>query len=344
MQRYILAIFVLLQYLYKLKIFFLALIVLPLFSKGQDSIVLPKDYTPLFNWAELNDSLSLEYQMLYPKTWKRDSTYIARANKIFVDSVFKVRRTIKKFSFDSLRLSNYVSQDLSNSPPPNQNNIYTQPVPAWVYWIVVVLLLGVIFLKYANIKLFNLLFLSLLSPSYCDETLREHDTPINIYNLVATLLCSVVYALFIFFVAKTELVGQIHNNPSVVFIIIFIAIAIFYMLRYLVIMIAAAVLDAEYVYSVLLQVTISGNMWIALLVLPVVAIINTIFFEGYKLHDVVFYVWIILMLYIVFKQVRVFIQSAKSFPHSIVYLILYLCALEIAPYMAIYKLVVNKLG
>lgn len=338
------AIFVLLQYLYKLRIFFLALVVLPLFTKGQDSIVLPKEYTPVFNWAELNDSLTLEYQTLYPKTWLRDSTYIARGNKIYVDSIFKVRQSTKKFSFDSLRGSTYVSQDLSNTPPPNQNNIYTQPVPAWVYWIVVVLLLGVIFLKYANIRLFNLLFLSLLSPNHCDETLREHDTPINIYNLVATLLCAVVYALFIFFVAKTELVGQIHNSPSVVFLIIFIAIAIFYMLRYLVIMIAAAVLDAEYVYSVLLQVTVSGNMWIALLVLPVVAIINTVFFEGYKLHDIVFYAWLVLMLYIVFKQVRVFIQSAKSFPHSIVYLILYLCALEIAPYMAIYKLVVNKLG
>lgn len=331
--------------MYKLKVFFLALVVLPLFANGQqDSITLPADYTPVFNWAELNDSLTLEYQMLYPKTWQRDSTYIARKNLIFVDSLFKVRKTIKRFSFDSIRGSNYVSQDLSNTPPSNKKNIYKKPVPVWVYWIVVLLLLGIIFLKYANIRLFNLLFLSLLSPSYCDETLREHDTPINLYNLVATLLCTLVYSLFIFFVAKAELVGHIHNNPSVVFLIIFIAIAIFYMLRYLVIMIAAAVLDAEYVYSVLLQVTIAGNMWIALLVLPAVAVIDTVFFEGYKLQDILFYTWLILMFYIVIKQVRVFIQSAKSFPHSIVYLILYLCALEIAPYMVIYKLLVNKLG
>lgn len=342
--KVILAIFVLLQYLYKIRIFFLALVVFPCLAQGQDSIVLPKDYTPVFNWEELNDSLVLEYQTLYPKTWQKDSAFVARKNAVFVDSVFYLQKDCTRYSFDYLNDSNFSTPTLSNLPPPNNNNSYVKPVPTWVYWVVLLVLIGLIFLKYANLKLFNLVFLSLLSPNYCNETLREHDTPINLYNLVATLLCVAVYSLFTYFIGKNFFIEQIHENPSVAFLLIFIAIAVFYLLRYLAIMIVAAVLDAEYVYSVLVQITISGNMWMALIILPAIALIHTIFFQGYQLTDFLFYSWIILMLYLVIKQVRVFVQTANNFPHSIVYLILYLCALEIAPYLVIYKLLVNKLG
>ncbi len=343
MRRYILAIFVLLQYLYKLRIFLLVLLTLPLFAKGQDSIVLPADYKPYFNWDELNDSLMLEYQTLYPKAWVKDSIYRAKQNLAFFDSVFDTT-TLKKrlfgFTIDSLEKG---APSLSETPPSNINNIYKKPFPAWIYWVVLLVLVGIIFLKYVNLRLFNLMFLSVLYPKFCDEALKEHDTPINIYNLMATVVCAVIYALFIWFLAKAELTAQIHDNPNVVFVLTFVVLAIFYLIRYLSIMIAAALLDAEYTYGVLLQVTVSGNMWMAIVVLPVLALLNAVFVDDFS-SSLLLYGWIILLVYLVAKQVRVFIQVASSFPHSIIYLILYLCALEIAPYLAIFKLLENKLG
>lgn len=340
-RRYILAIFVLLQHLYKLKIFLLVLVTLPFFAKGQDSIVLPTDYTPLFNWDELNDSLTLEYQTLYPKSWAKDSAFKARENSIFFDSIFDstaLRKRLKPFSIKDKTI-----QSPSLSETPQNARVRNEPFPIWIYWVVLLVLVGVIFLKFVNLRLFTLMFLSIINPKYCDEALREHDTPINMYNLMATVVCAIIYALFIWFIAKAELLEQVHSSPSVVFILTFVALAIFYLVRYLTIMIAAALLDAEYIYGVLLQVTVSGNMWMAMILLPALALINTIFFDD-SLQTYVANGWIILLVYLVAKQVRVFIQVASSFPHSIIYLILYLCALEIAPYLAIFKLLVNKLG
>ena len=54
-----------------------------------------------------------------------------------------------------------------------------------------------IFLKFVNLRLFALMFLSILRPKYCDAALREYDTPINMYNLMATFVSTIIYALFI---------------------------------------------------------------------------------------------------------------------------------------------------
>lgn len=316
---------------------------MPLFAHGQDSIVLPSDYEPYFQWDAMNDSLQLEYQTLYPIAWAKDSAYIARKNKAFFDSVFAEENIKKQLFFSGFGDSTYSQPSLTDTPPSNAGNVYSKPVPVWIYWLVLVVLIGLIFLKYVNIRLFNLMFLSILFPRYCDEALREHDTPINIYNLMATLICTIIYALFIWFVAKAQLTEQVHNNASVVFLLTFMALAIFYMLRYIAIMISAALLNAEYVYGVLVQVTVSGNMWLAIIILPVLALVSTSFFP-YESQSMLITSSIILLSYLVIKQVRVFLQVVGSFPHSIIYLILYLCALEIAPYLAIYKLLINKLG
>jgi hypothetical protein len=108
-------------------------------------------------------------------------------------------------------------------------------------------------------------------------------------------------------------------------------------------MITVAVLDAEYIYGVLVQVTVSGNMWMAAAVLPALVLLNEAFFH-FTSPLLPVYVVGALLVYLVAKQVRVFIQVAGSFPHSIVYLILYLCALEIAPYLAIFKVVIKQTG
>ncbi len=315
---------------------------MPFFAKGQDSIVLPADYAPYFNWDKLNDSLTIQYQTVYPKAWKKDSTYKARQNKTFFDSVFNAPTLQKQLYPFSIKNKTILSPSLRETPPLNTKRVQS-PFPIWIYWVVLLILAGVIFLKFVNLRLFALMFLSILRPKYCDEALREYDTPINMYNLMATFVSTIIYALFIWFIGKNEWTQQVHSNPSVVFILIFVVLAIFYLLRYLTIMIAAALLDAEYIYAVLLQVTVSGNMWVALVVLPILALLNTIFLDSLP-QTYVANGWIILLIYLVVKQVRVFLQVASSFPHSLIYLILYLCALEIAPYLAIFKLLVNKLG
>ena len=105
-------------------------------------------------------------------------------------------------------------------------------------------------------------------------------------------------------------------------------------------MLAAALLEAEYTYGVLVQVTISGNFWLAMAILPVFALINATFIQ-FNSPMLYFYLAGGLLIYLIIKQIRVIVQVASGFPHSIIYLILYLCALEIAPYLAVFKAIIK---
>lgn len=337
------AIFVLLHHLYKLRLLLLFIVGLPLLGQTQDSIVFKPDYTPMVDWNSLPDTVALEYQVLYPERWAKDSLFYTLQNKRFIDSVLNdsvLNHILYYGNFSDTALHKAA---LSDTPPSNAANIRKRPVPVWLLWIVLVVLVAVVFLKFANIRFFNLLFLSFVNPKYCDEALREHDTPINIYNLMATLVCALVYTVFIWFVSRNFVQLQLSGSSWVSFMLIFLALAVFYMVRYIAIMLAAAVLEAEYTYGVLVQVTVSGNMWMAILILPVLTLINSAF-VGYSSPFMPLYVSLGLLIYLIMKQIRVFIQVYNSFPHSIIYLILYLCALEIAPYLAVFKLVIEQTG
>ncbi|MDL5048939.1 DUF4271 domain-containing protein [Oscillatoria amoena NRMC-F 0135] len=337
------AIFVMLhQHLKHLRILFLLLIFFPTFSSGQDTLRLPEGYKPYYDWESLPDSLVLEYQALYPERWSKDSLYYVLDNQRFLDSVMGDSMLKDRMFFGRFDTT-VVLQTYSNYPPADAGVLMKKPIPQWIFWIVLLVLLGLVFLKYANLRLFNLLFLSFASPKYCDEALREHDTPVNIYNLAATLICALIYALFIWFtVIKTGWLN-IHNNPTVSFLLVFVAISVFYLLRYTFIMFAAAILEAEYTYGVLVQVTVSGNMWLAIILMPLMGLLNAAFIH-FNSNSPQLYVAAMLLIFLILKQVRVIIQAAPSFPHSIIYLILYLCALEIAPYLAIFKVVLKQTG
>jgi Domain of unknown function (DUF4271) len=237
--------------------------------------------------------------------------------------------------------TSYKEKSLRDAPLFNTNSLRAPPAPKWVYAIVLLILCSLVFLKYANLRYFSLLFLSILNPKYCDEALREHDTPVNIFNLMATLLCALAYSIVFCFLAKQA--NLIQELSSGTFLFIFLAIAMFFLVRFISIMLAAAILETEYTYGVLVQTTVSGNMWLALIVLPVLAFMQSAI-SIFSISLVPFYLALASLVYLFAKQVRVFVQIAPSFPHSIVYLILYLCALEIAPYLAIFKLILQKTG
>lgn len=337
------AIFVLLHHLYKLRLLLLFIVGLPLLGQAQDSIVFKPDYKPMVDWTTLPDTVALEYQALYPERWAKDSLFYTLQNKRFIDSVLNDSVLNNILYYGHFSDTAVHKAALSDTPLPNASSIRNKPIPSWLFWIVLLVLVAIVFLKFANIRFFNLLFLSFINPKYCDEALREHDTPINIYNLMATLVCALIYTVFIWFVSKSFGLFQLNNSSWVSFMLIFLALAVFYMVRYIAIMLAAAVLEAEYTYGVLIQVTVSGNMWVAIFVLPILTLINSAF-VGYSSPFLPLYVSLGLLIYLIMKQIRVFIQVYNSFPHSIIYLILYLCALEIAPYLAVFKLVIEQTG
>lgn len=298
------------------------------------------NYKPYYDWTNLSDSLYTAYKLWYPNKWQKDSTFFANETKKFVDSFLYGSYLKQQLYYPRYIDTVYKGSGLTENPLPNDAQTITKPIPFWIFIMVLLVLVGILFLKYSNYKLFNLLFLSFFSAKSCDEALREQDTQINLYNLAATLICTLVYSIFIWFMAVKPGWLFLHSNQLVTFLLIFTALSVFYLLRFLFIMLVAALLEAENAYGVLVQVTVSGNMWLALGLFPLGVLLSTTFSQ-FSTPMLPFYLAGGLLIYLIIKQIRVIIQVASGFPHSIIYLILYLCALEIAPYLVVFKAIIK---
>lgn len=316
------------------------MLVLPFFANAQDSTLLPADYQPYYQIHELSDSALEAIKLKYPDRWRNDSTWFALQNKLFFDSITNdtfIKRLLPMPDFSDTSLIRMdKTAPLPGRPLPGH-------VPTWLYIAALLAVSLVALMKFLNVRQFGTLFKAFFSPRYCDEALREYESPVNMYNLSATLMCMLIYSVFLWYWAVKPGWVQVHSNMFVSFMLVFMALALFYLLRYLFIMLGAAALDAEYTYAVLVQVTVSGNMWVGLIVLPVLTMLNAAFFQ-FSTPMLPAFVSAGLLIFLIAKQVRVFIQVVKTFPHSIFYLILYLCALEIAPYLVIFKLLLPKTG
>jgi hypothetical protein len=210
-------IFVLLHYLFSPYKILMLVFLFPLFAVAQDSIVLPPGYQPYYNWSELPDTLVIELQENYPERWQKDSLYYAQYNKKFADSLLSDSMLKPLLFYVQMQDTTLLQQTLTNNPPAASIPHYKQ-APLWVAWAALLVLLGILFLKFSNIRLFNFMFLSFLFPKYCDEALREHDTPVNIYNLMASITCALSYSIFVWLLWVKTGALQIHSSQLVSFL------------------------------------------------------------------------------------------------------------------------------
>ncbi|HYG15769.1 MAG TPA: hypothetical protein VEC12_08455, partial [Bacteroidia bacterium] len=234
-------------------------LMLPFIINAQDSTLLPANYEPYYQIHDLSDSALDAIKLKYPERWKTDSTYFALKSKLFFDSITNdsyIRRLLPMPDFSDTSLIRI------DKTAPLPSRPLAGQVPLWLY-VAALLAIGLVALmKFLNVRQFGIVFKAFFSPRYCDEALREYESPVNMYNLSATLMCMLVYSVFLWYWAVKPGWVLVHNNMFVSFMLVFMALALFYLLRYLFIMLGAAALDAEYTYSVLVQVTVSGNMWV----------------------------------------------------------------------------------
>ncbi|WGD35544.1 DUF4271 domain-containing protein [Olleya sp. YS] len=118
-----------------------------------------------------------------------------------------------------------------------------------------------------------------------------------------------------------------------------ILIGLFIVLKVLFERLLSSVLDIEHIIDKYLFQKISFRNFIGLLLLP----INAFLIYTFKPDQTVYYIVFSVILLILFFGLFLFVKNnLNTFKKSLFYFILYLCALEIAPYVVLYKIIVTQ--
>jgi hypothetical protein len=221
----------------------------------------------------------------------------------------------------------FIEKEIKNKTKKPDNDIFT------ITFLITLLVLGL-----ANF-LFPLRFretlLAAFSARHFNQLEREGGIMDNWVSFFLFFNFIVVFAVFVFLsIRNFGGIGFIDNSPVVIQIgYSAIAISIFLFVKYIVVRFIAWIFRTENATRLYFLNILTINQWIGIVLLPVLIIDvfnQSIHFTGFA--------WIIFILLNVFKIIRGAYIGHKSLNFSVYYLILYLCAIEIAPLIIVLKI------
>jgi len=203
-------------------------------------------------------------------------------------------------------------------------------------WITVILMFVLVLIAVLNIfynRRFNKLFSLLYSEKYYTEYLKNKPLLFNPYHLIFFIIININISLLIYFTFKAFFPFEISND--LVFFLQIITIVIFYIiLRYLAGNFIGFIFDISSEQNYISFLKISNLSLISILSFPLLILVN---FSDYSYHR--FWLVLSIILILMFMIIRYFtlLKNLKIDFSTLFYLFLYLCALEIAPIIVVYK-------
>lgn len=200
-------------------------------------------------------------------------------------------------------------------------------------FVLIFILLGIAKLMY-NDRLFKLLTFFVNNDyflKYKNETRLVNGFSIILFVVLVLIISLLFYGYFVFYYPET-----IKNKGFVVFLDFFLIIILFLFLRGLVGKLLGILFQLEKPQQKI-AFSKSGYLYsLSLLLLPF--LLATFYVKAYnffmfKLTTIVF------IILLVFRYVVVFKFNKKNIFYQLFYFMLYLCALEIAPVLLVYKII-----
>ena len=201
----------------------------------------------------------------------------------------------------------------------------------WITIILLMVLALLIFNKIRHPLKFDKLQTLLYSSSYFGSYAKSTPLLINVFNIIFIVIFSIVISL-LFFVAVIQY-DLANNNDIMLFLKILIYVFSYILARFVVGFLLALLFEKEKEQQYFTFLKLSYLSSFSILILPLL-IVN--FYISSDLYSQLLIIIAGLLLFYFFAlQVK---NHQKFIFSKMFYFILYLCALEIAPYMIAYKL------
>ena len=206
-------------------------------------------------------------------------------------------------------------------------------------WITIVLMLVlalITIVKFVYSERFSKLFSLLYSEKYYSDYLKNKPLVFNKFHLLLFLVIIINVSLLVFFSFKTFNSSNISNEFTF-FIQVLILVILYIFIRYFIGYFLGVIFEIYENQKYVTFLKISNLSFISILTFPLLVLIN---FSSISLHKFLLVFSIIIVLILSFIRYYTILKNERIKFNNLFYLFLYLCALEIAPFIVIYKMFV----
>mgnify|MGYP000852315589 CR=1 FL=1 len=203
----------------------------------------------------------------------------------------------------------------------------------WITIIILMIITLLIFNKIRHPLKFNKLQTLLYSSGYIGSYSKSIPLILSVFNIIFIFIFIIVISLLIFI--ATSLYGFNNNNDVIFFFKIFIFALSYILVRFIIGFLLSILFEKEKEQQYFTFLKLSYLSSFSILILPLL-IVNFYINSTIYSHLVIILACLLLIYFFVLQ-----IKNNHNLVFSnIFYFILYLCALEIAPYMIVYKLLI----
>ncbi len=206
----------------------------------------------------------------------------------------------------------------------------------WITLIILVVLILITFSKYYYNERFTKLFSLLYSEKYYTDFLKTKPFLFSLFHFFLFLVLLLNLSLLVYFSFETFKPDKYTIEFSF-FIQIVLVVFLYFLARYIIGYLLGIIFDVFEHQRHFTFLKISNLSLISILYFPLLILIS---YSTIALRKFLISFSLIMVLVLLFSRYYVMLKNERLNFNKFFYLILYLCALEIAPFIVIYKMFV----
>lgn len=204
-------------------------------------------------------------------------------------------------------------------------------------WITIILLLALVLI--ALIKFYySERFVKLFSLSYSEKYFTNYSKSkpliFNTFHFLFFIIINFNISLLIYYAIRAFNPSKISHDFSF-FVQIVVIVLVYFLARYLIGYLLSIVFSLSEEQDHVTLLKISNLAYLSLLFFPLLVLIN---YSSFPLHKILISISLTIALILIFIRYYSIIKNLTLNFNSFFYIFLYLCALEIAPILVIYKM------
>jgi hypothetical protein len=227
------------------------------------------------------------------------------------------------------------AQVRKNLPTTKEIKVREKPNAPWKFWVIIFIFAYIAFVRIANPNNFRVFMLSVFNLKLSDKIWDDQRSYFGFVILQLFAIYLFIAAIFINNQLEVRNI-QLVDSYFVQFIIVFVALTGIYLVKFLMHTILGGLMKMKKLGIGFVSNTISINNFLALVIFPL--IIFTVYDHNTVWSSVVTQTVVaVFFISIIYRVVRITLLSSRFFSFPKIYLFIYLCALEIMPWLVIVK-------
>jgi hypothetical protein len=204
-------------------------------------------------------------------------------------------------------------------------------------WITIILFAALVLIAFLKFS-YNERFVKLFSLSYSEKYFTNYSKSkpliFNSFHLLFFIIINFNISLLIYYAIKAFDPSKISHDFSF-FIQILLVVFLYFVARYLIGYLLSVVFSLSEEQDHVTLLKMSNLAYLSVLFFPLLVLIN---YSSFALHKILITFSLTVAIILFFMRYFTIVKNLKLNFNSFFYLFLYLCALEIAPILVIYKM------